>query len=125
MRNSLARSVIVLLLILSVGGHWALLQSVAWMTMVMDYAQESSISEAVSKTFDGRHPCKLCKLVKKGKESEQRQDALKIKTKIDFWAPAPEAALPHSEVAALEFPPLTENLPYLKAAPPLPPPREA
>lgn len=125
MRNRLAKSVVVLLLILSVGGHWALLQSVAWVTMVMEYSQESSISEAVSKTFDGRHPCKLCKLVKKGKESEQKQDALKVKTKIDFWVPAPEVALPRFEAAALEFPSLTENLPYLNAAPPLPPPREA
>jgi hypothetical protein len=76
---------IVLLLIVSVGGHWAFLQSVAWVTMVIDYSKDAPLAVAVEKTFDGKHPCHLCKIVKHGKETEQKQDASKLKLKVDSW----------------------------------------
>ncbi len=31
-----------------------------------------SVSEGLSKTFDGEHPCKLCCMVKKGTDSEKK-----------------------------------------------------
>ena len=34
-----------------------------------------SFCAALSKTFDGKHPCKLCKLVKEGKKSESKSEA--------------------------------------------------
>jgi hypothetical protein len=45
-------------LFLLVGGHWALVQTVAWGTMIMDFSKQGSVSEAVSKTFDGAHSVK-------------------------------------------------------------------
>ena len=59
-------------LIISMGGHWALLQTIAWGNMLVDFSSQSSISEAVEKTFDGEHPCEMCKSISKGRESEKR-----------------------------------------------------
>lgn len=64
---------IVLLVCLSLGFHWALLQGIAWTGMLVAYASEGSVVEAVEKTFDGLHPCPLCAKVKEGRDSEQEQ----------------------------------------------------
>lgn len=60
-----------LALFLVLGGPWAVLQTVAWTNMVIDYAQQAPVSEALAKTFDGNHPCGLCKKITKAKESER------------------------------------------------------
>ena len=71
-------------LILAVGGHWAVLQSIAWVGMVVSYSQTDSLNVALKKTFDGAHPCKLCIAVKAGKRAEQKQAAPKVETKLDL-----------------------------------------
>ena len=45
----------------------------------------TSLSEAVTKTFDGQHPCALCKFVQDGRaeEKEQEQQQLKPGSKLD------------------------------------------
>lgn len=66
--------------------HWALLQTVAWTGMVISYSQRASLEEAVSKTFDGKHPCALCKAIQKGRAEEQKRDEKKLNSslKLDF-----------------------------------------
>ena len=59
-------------LIIAVGGHWAVLQSVAWVSMAVNYSQTDSIDVALEKTFSGKNPCKLCLAVKKGKQEEKK-----------------------------------------------------
>ena len=54
-------------LILAVGAHWIVLQSVAWAGMVINYSQNAPLTVALQKTFDGAHPCKLCKVVEEGR----------------------------------------------------------
>lgn len=60
-----------------IGGNWALLQCVAWTKMLWDYSHTSqsvssqSIKKAVTRTFDGKHPCSLCKRIVKGKAKEK------------------------------------------------------
>ena len=44
----------VLVLVLSLGLHWALLQSIAWVGMIASYSRVASLAEALSKTFDGK-----------------------------------------------------------------------
>jgi len=75
----------VLVLVLSLGLHWALLQTVAWTGMLLTYSRGTSLSEAVTKTFDGQHPCALCKFVENGRaeEKEQEQQQLKPGSKLD------------------------------------------
>ena len=67
------RFTVVLTLVLSMGAHWAFLQSVAWLGMIVTYSRVASFAEAVSKTFDGEHPCGLCKVIQEGRAEEHRQ----------------------------------------------------
>ncbi len=89
MTRRLLQLMVACALILAVGAHWAVLQSVAWAGMVIAYSQNASLAEALQKTFDGDHPCKLCKAVDEGRKSEQRQTLLKLDTKIDFYLERP------------------------------------
>lgn len=58
-------------LMVSIGGQWMALQGVAWLGMAVAYSVESgSVSDGLSKTFDGQHPCALCKAVEKGSQEE-------------------------------------------------------
>ena len=68
------RVLVVLLLVLSLGVHWALLQTVAWAGMVVNYSREGSLAEAISQTFDGKHPCSLCKAIRKGRAEEKKHE---------------------------------------------------
>ncbi len=52
------------------GGQWLMLQSVAWVNMVRDYSQNQSLSQALKKTFDGNHPCPLCRYIQKEKAAQ-------------------------------------------------------
>lgn len=76
-------------LLVSMGGHLALLQTIAWGNMLVDYSSNGSFSEAVGKTFDGEHPCHLCKVVKKSKSEEKRKPLLKSEMKWEVAMPAP------------------------------------
>lgn len=66
-----ARWAVVLALCLCVGAQWIVLQGIAWTGMLIEFSQQGTIAEAVSKTFDGEHPCPLCKAVKQGVEAGQ------------------------------------------------------
>lgn len=75
---------IVVSLVLAVGGHWAVLQSVAWVSMAFNYSKDASLMVALEKTFSGEHPCRLCKAVDEGKKAEQKQAVLKVETRLEF-----------------------------------------
>jgi hypothetical protein len=81
---------VVVALVTTTGLHWAVLQSVAWTTMLADNLRTQSLTEAVTHTFDGNHPCCLCKAIAAGRKSEQKKE---------FTAP----------LQKLEFPPVKEN----------------
>ncbi len=75
------------------GGHFAVVQGVAWTQMILDYSQSTgSIKQAVSDTFDGKHPCKMCKrIVDAGKEQGAKKHSLRnadkreiVCTEVDF-----------------------------------------
>ena len=82
---------VVFTLVAMLGAHWALLQTVAWTTMLADNLCTHSVKEAVTETFDGNHPCPLCKAIAAGKKSEN-------KTEFSLQS------------QKLEFPPVKENL---------------
>lgn len=111
-------------LIAAVGGHWVVLQSVAWVGMAVNYSKTDSFSVAIKKTLDGDHPCRLCLAVKKGKEQEQEQAVLKVEHKLDLLCLHAVAYFP----PALPFRllPLSSDLALPRSeAPPVPPPRSA
>lgn len=69
----IARLVVVGAICLSLGMHWALLQGIAWAGMLVSFASEGAMIEAVQKTFDGQHGCALCKKVQEGRSSNRKQ----------------------------------------------------
>jgi len=75
---------VIVALVFSTGLHWAALQTVAWTTMIAANLTIESLSEAVSDTFDGEHPCPLCKVITAGKKSEKKSDAQNLKLKLEF-----------------------------------------
>ena len=60
------KAAVLVMLIFSVGFHWALLQTAAWGYMALRFSLSDSVGQALAKTFDGKHPCALCKIVKQG-----------------------------------------------------------
>lgn len=76
------------ILFVSLNGHLALLQTLAWGNMLVTYSQQASLSEAAKKTFDGGHPCSLCKVVIESKKQEQKKPLLKSEIKLDVALPA-------------------------------------
>ena len=115
--------VVMAALSLSIGLHWNLLQVVAWASMVVRYAQDATVVEALAMTFDGQHPCCMCKAIEKGKQQErqapqQKEDGSKLQL---IAAPCDAWLVPHR--------PCWRTLPELDQAllmsmePPVPPPR--
>jgi hypothetical protein len=114
----------VLALACSIGLHWAFLQSFAWTTMLVDNLATTSFSAALQRTFDGKHPCALCKAVAEGKKSEKKADTLLRLKKFEAMSASVVLAL--SPPAS--FPPIAAPNASLEAfshAPPTPPPRAA
>ena len=66
------------------GAHWLAFQSVAWAAMLAENLQTSSLERAIQCTFDGKHPCCLCKEIAKAKQSEKKSDVQVELKKSDF-----------------------------------------
>jgi hypothetical protein len=75
---------LVLALVAMLGAHWALLQSVAWTTMLADNLCTQPVKEAVTETFDGNHPCPICKAIAAGKQSEKKNEFSLQSQKLEF-----------------------------------------
>ena len=113
---------VVATLVLTTGAHWAALQTVAWTTMLANSLRTQSFTEAVSNTFDGKHPCCLCKAIAAGKKSEKQSEAVAPVLKLEFPPVAGRIVL--LPPAQFEFLPLADAFAEtLPAKPPLQPPR--
>jgi len=115
---------VVLALVALIGGHWAVLQTAAWVGMAVSFSRTETVSVALEKTFDGRHPCPMCKLVKAGQAAEKKQELLKLETKFEFLTSAGSCELfPPRPIR--HFTPDSEHAAVLTHAPLPPPPRAA
>ena len=103
------------------GGHWAVLQTVAWTNMLADNLQTASITEALAKTFDGKHPCNMCKEISAAKKTEKRSDLPNQGKKLEFTSERP-AFVFSSPVEFYLLTTLTESVVSWSEAPPTPPP---
>jgi hypothetical protein len=113
---------IALTLMAMLGGHWAFLQSIAWTTMLADNLQSCSFHDAVVKTFDGKHPCCLCKAIAAGKKSEKKNEFTTQIQKLEF----PPAKANPVLIAPSNFRLLPQGTSFAKShfqKPPTPPPR--
>jgi hypothetical protein len=113
---------VVMALVLATGLHWAALQSVAWATMLAGNLRGDSFSQAVCKTFDGKHPCCLCKAIAAAKKAGKKSDAVSPVLKMEFPpVTGPMILIPP---ARFEIVPLTDAFAEsVSSQPPFPPPR--
>lgn len=124
MLKRLGKFAIVLALVCVVGGHWALLQSLAWVSMAIDFSRTDALETAIEKTFNGRNPCHLCHFVAEGKKSERAKEVLKPATKLD-WISSLCFVLPAPIECEIELAALWVTARLRADAPPSPPPRFA
>ena len=81
----IGRAVTIFALCVAIGLHWIALQSVAWTTMLVTNAKQTeSVSQAVAQTFDGNHPCDLCKRISSTQHSQKKPEAQPVPSKPDL-----------------------------------------
>ena len=120
----LGHVLLILALLGATGGHWTVLQTVAWADMLAKNLQTESVGAALTKTFDGQHPCKMCKQISAGKKAEKQSELpLQIK-KLEFVTERPVFvfAAPMEFFLAVDFLPELDGLTH---QPSVPPPRFA
>ena len=117
-RNAL----LILVLLAGTGAHWGALQSVAWTRMLAENLRTASFADAVSRTFDGQHPCSLCNVIASAKKSEKRTEFPQPVTKLEF--PLTTQSLLLVAPASFQLVPIgNELVESLFHQPPTPPPR--
>ncbi len=90
--------------------------------MLADNARTDSLPAAIEKTFDGKHPCALCKKIAKGRQSEKKSDQQNDLKRLEFF----NQAVVFIIHAPDDFVLLGEHIavmPALNQTPPVPPPR--
>jgi len=121
----LARSgklLIVLSLVLTTGLHWAALQTVAWTAMLASHLRCESLTQAVDNTFDGRHPCCLCKAIDAAKKSQKNAEAVSPVLKMEF-PPMVQAFILIPPAQSKLIQPQNAFAESFSLQPPVPPPR--
>jgi len=100
---------VIIVIVLTTCLHWTALQTVAWASMLANNLKTHSVSEAFCETFDGQHPCCLCKAIAAAKNSEKKSDAIlssfklefpPVKDEITLISPDPISALRLSKISA-------------------------
>jgi hypothetical protein len=106
------------------GVHWLALQTVAWTGMLVSRTQTASITEAVSTTFDGDHPCPLCRAVEEAQRKQTQDEPVPVLEqlgKLNFVNPI-ATAIPAPTVGGFQFPALIQAGELRSESPPTPPP---
>ena len=112
----------ILALCCAIGLHWIALQSFAWTTMIIDYSKCVPVRQAITRTFDGAHPCSLCHAVNTGKNSEKKSDLQSSTAKIDMICAARALRL-LPPFRPFEFAVANFSLTERRHSLPVPPPR--
>src|SRR5262249_21396886 len=68
--------------------HWAALQTAAWVGMAIDYSRADGLGVGLMKTFDGKHPCCLCRMISTEKKSERKRELQKPQIRLEFLTAA-------------------------------------
>jgi hypothetical protein len=118
----LGKVLVVFALVATISAHWALLQTVAWTTMLAGNLQSFSIHDALARTFDGQHPCPLCQAIAAAKKSQQKNQFALEKQKLEFPPIDPKEILIAPSRVEL-FPRENFFADSLPQKPPVPPPR--
>jgi hypothetical protein len=120
--RKLGQMLMIVAVLSATGTHWLAFQSVAWTAMLAENLHTTSWQQAVKCTFDGKHPCCLCKEIARDKQSEKKSDIpLELKkldysyTNFEFVFCAPSEFY--------EVPPMDDIVKSVTRAPSVPPPK--
>ena len=105
------------------GGHWAILQTAAWVGMVIEYSANDGLQVGLSQTFDGAHPCELCKSIAKNKETEKKHATPFESGKLIVVSQAQASVLYYHPTQFWRLQPRVESADSVSRTPPVPPPR--
>jgi len=116
--------ILMLIALLAINGaHWVTLQTVAWTAMFTQNLRTGSLEDALTKTFDGRHPCCLCKQIAASKKSESKTEFSFSLKKLEFASEKIVITLtPPSQFSFL--PRIDSHTSGLVSKPAVPPPRQ-
>ena len=116
--------VVVATLVVSTGSHWIALQTVAWAGMIVGYSEKVPLKTALAETFDGKHPCPLCRAIAAAKKSEKKNEFTLQTQKLEF--PPAKENLVLIAPSRFQLLPAANNAPAesLGQKPPTPPPRK-
>jgi hypothetical protein len=114
---------------LSMGLHYAVVQMIAWVNMTVEYSRTVPLSEALVMTFDGKHPCELCKLVEKELQKSDGDDKSTPEKKLELKFPPvicwvdgiPLLCRSYQFLFTVES---DDRARFRRERPPLPPPRD-
>ena len=106
------------------GGHWVVLQTVAWTQMLRDYSKSAPIAEAIEMTFSGDYPCTMCIKIGEGQQKEEKAPAIvKLDKKMEILLPSVRDLPGRPEGMDFSYPPLAEmTLAGRSESPPAPVP---
>lgn len=93
-----ARAAALLAAILLGLGSIGLLQVAAWTGMAFDYGARYGLTKGLDRTFDGKHPCPLCKQISLARQSDKESKPAVTLTLTPIklaCAPATVGAAPH------------------------------
>ena len=110
--------------IFSCGGHWYVLQGVAWVNMIRNYSEMVPFSEAVSMTLSGKYPCAICKAIAEKKSTEQQKSfsAEKLGKKFSLPVELRPIAITYSD---MHYPDFISSIKSSNESPLVRPPRSA
>ncbi|MBV9878509.1 MAG: hypothetical protein JO025_27500 [Verrucomicrobia bacterium] len=105
------------------GGHWAILQVGAWAGMAVSYSQQAGLMAGLSQTFDGEHPCPICKAIQVGQKHEQKKaPLLSSELKNDYLASWNQFQI-CQQWSEVVYPVFADRLLGIAIEPSVPPPR--
>ncbi len=122
MFKRIGHALLILALLGATGTHWALLQSVAWTSMFADNLRSEPFTEALKRTFDGKHPCSICKHVAEGRKAEKKSEFPPCVKKLEYLSERRVFVFSAPEDFRL-VPELDDIAHVLPHEPPVPPPR--
>ncbi len=106
------------------GGHWAILQTAAWVGMIVEYSASDGLQAGLAKTFDGEHPCDLCKSIANHKGAEKKHAAQLEFGKINVVSQAQaQVSVLHPPEQFWRWCPSKQSICSVSRTPPVPPPR--
>jgi hypothetical protein len=107
----------------SSGGGWFVIQSFAWANMIWQSAASESIRDSVIRTFDGKHPCEICKHIAREKSKRSDKPALLSLQKVKLRpSPAIELAIRDAGETPRPFVAQKPSIQAARVGPVTPPP---